>query len=84
VNPEKHCIIIFINTIYCHENAIRKGQHVPCCAEAVLDGFQWSKRRLIIWQFFFSIGRMPFMAPTLNDADTLFAVVKHQVSICTT
>jgi len=30
---------------------------------------------------FISIGRMPFLAPTLDNTDPLFALVVHQVSI---
>jgi len=32
---------------------------------------------------FTSIARKPFLAPTLDNADPLFALVIHQVSICT-
>jgi len=41
-----------------------------------MDGSQLSKTQLIVWQFIcISIGRMPFLASTLDNADPLFALV---------
>jgi len=49
------------------------------CTEAVLDGSQMSKKHLVIWQFgLFSLAgsaQMLFLAPTLDNADPLFALV---------
>jgi len=49
--------------------------------KAVLDGSQLSKRYLVvktvsvITGLFISVYRMPFMAPTLDNDDPLFALV---------
>jgi len=53
-----------------------KGLQTHYRAEAVLDGSQLSKRQLVIWLFcFIFLVSMPLLAPTLDNADPLFALV---------
>jgi len=59
-----------------HENTVRKGPHPFYRTKAMLDGSQLSKWHLVdIRQFwhmavlFIYIGRMPCLAPTLDNAD---------------
>jgi len=65
---------IFINVLR-HKNAIRKEPHLLFRTEAELNGFQLSNDIWLYGSWFIFIDRMHFMAPTLNAANPLFALV---------
>jgi len=64
-------LVFIIIDVKGHEIAIRKEPHPLYRTEAVLDGCQLSKRHLDIYMavLFISIGRMPFLTPTPDNAD---------------